>query len=302
MALGIGNNLGMLNAARGTNEIQRTLADTLKKLASGKRINSAADDPAGLVITEKMDARLVSLSAAVSNNEMSANMIRTAESSMGQVSNLLLKARSLVVDSANTGVNDASMRKANQSQLNEILTSIDRITGNAQYGSKKLLDGNLTVTPMISGDGATTSVKVDRMGTQDLGQGAKYDAAMNGQQAVTSFSSLADLKGGTDGGGVLATGTQDSLAQALGVIDRAIGDTATARGKLGALEADFIEPATDSFRSAYQNLQESEASIADTDMALESSRVTQENIKSQVHMALLAQGKTNAQTLLQLLM
>lgn len=301
MALGIGNSLGMLNASTGINETQRSLSEAMKKLASGRRLTSASVDPAALVITEKMNAQLVGLSSAATQNESTINMVRTAESALGKMSDQLLKARQLVLDTANTGGGDTSMRKVNQRMMDEILGSLDRVAQTAQFGTKNLLDGSLAVTPMTSGNGTTQTVTVESAATSNLGKGATYNAGLAGDKPVNEFSSLSDLKSG-NGEGVLAAGTADQLNQALAVIDKAIGDVAAQRGKLGALEADFLEPATDSFRSAYQNLQESESTIADTDMAKETARVTQENIRNQVKMALMAQGKENSQTLLQLLM
>ena len=124
---------------------------------------------------------------------------------------------------------------------------------------------------------------------------------MNANQPVTQFANLADLKGDGQGGGVLATGSRDAMNQALAVIDKAIGDVASVRGKMGSLEADFLTPTNDSFQAAYQSLQESQASITDTDMAKEMASLTSSNIKSQVRLALMAQGKENTNTLLQLL-
>lgn len=296
MALGINSGLSMLNASRGVSDSQRILADAMKKLATGKRITSAAVDPSGLIITEKMNASLVGLGAAVSNNEKTANMVRTAEAAGGQVANLLEKARGLIVESANTGANDADTLKANQQRLDEIVKSIGDITGQAQFGSKMLFDGNLSITPATGGDGETVSINVEKMDQTTLGTNASFTAQDGTTQAVDRFANLGELAGALEGG------DNEAISQALGVVDKAISQVSEMRGKLGAIESDFITPMNESLRTSYQNLQEGASAIADADMAKEIGKVTQENIRSQVKMALMAQGKENSQTLLQLLM
>jgi len=296
MALGINTGLSMLNASNGITESQRALSDAIKRLASGKRINSGADDPAGLVITEKMNSRLIGLGAAIQGNENTINMVRTTEAAAGKVSDLLGEARGLIVDAANTGAADADSRAANQGRLNEIIDSIASLADSAQFGAKKVLDGTLTLTPMTSADGKTSTVNVQGLDTENLGTQATYTAQDGSRQDVDQFKNLGDLKTALTGG------DQNAAAQALGVVDKAIGQVADLRGKLGALETDSIGPMIENFKSAYNELQSGVSSISDSDFAKEISRVTKENIQSQVKVALMAQGKDNAQTLLQLLM
>lgn len=296
MALGINTSLSMLNASRGISDSQKMLNDAMKRLATGKRLNSAADNPAAFVITEKINSSIMSLSAAVTGNETVSNMIRTAESGAGQIGDLLQKARSLIVDSSNTGAMDEDALAANQAALDEVVKSIDTVAQNSQFGSKKLLDGSFTVTPMVSPDGQTANINVDSLRAESLGTDAKYTDQSGQKVAVDKFENLSDL------GTAIKSGDKEALSQALAVVDKAIGQVSGARGKLGALESDFIRPMNESFQSAYQELSESASAISDSDFALEMSTVTRENIRSQVKMALMSQGKDNTQTLLQLLM
>jgi flagellin len=260
----------------------------MNKLSSGRSINSAADNPAGLVISEKMNAKLAGLSSAISGNEITANMLGTAESAMSSMQNLLIKARELIIDSSNTGVNDSDMQAANQRQFDEIVSSINRIADQASFGEKKLLDGSLTVTPFTSGDGDTASYDVEAV-----------DAASLGTEAGgATYSSLEDIAGAA---GPLATGDSAGLAEALQVVDSAISQLASQRGELGAVEANFVRPSIESFQSAYQELQASESTIADADIAREKSNETRDNIRTQFQMALLSQGQQNSKIMLQLL-
>ena len=146
MSLSINNNITALNAWRNLKTTDSRMSKTMEKLSSGLRINRAADDPAGLVISEKMRAQLVGLDAAVKNSEKAINMIQTAEAALDQVQKLLDKMRQLALDSANSGVNDSAMLQANQDELDEAIASVTRIAKYTQFGTKKLLNGSLGTT------------------------------------------------------------------------------------------------------------------------------------------------------------
>ncbi|GAB6063299.1 flagellin N-terminal helical domain-containing protein [Deferrisoma palaeochoriense] len=159
MSLSINNNITSLNAWRNLKQTDMRMSKTMEKLSSGLRINRAADDPAGLVISEKMRAQLVGLDAAVKNSEKAINMIQTAEAALDQVQKLLDKMRQLAIDTANLGVNDDAMRQANQDELSEAIDSITRIANYTQFGTKKLLDGSNALTAQVT-DNAGTDVDV----------------------------------------------------------------------------------------------------------------------------------------------
>jgi flagellin len=152
MSLSINNNITSLNAWRNLKTSDMRISQSMEKLSSGLRINRGADDPAGLVISEKMRAQLEGINAAVKNSEKAINMIQTTEAALDNVGKLLVKIRQLAVDTANSGINDASMLAANQSELDEAVASITRIANYTQFGTKKLLDGSLggSVTKSIN--------------------------------------------------------------------------------------------------------------------------------------------------------
>lgn len=171
MSLGINNNITALNAWRQIKTTDRNLSSSMEKLSSGLRINRAADDPAGLVISEKMRAQIVGLNAAVKNAEKAVNMVSTAEAALDKVMGMLDKMRELSIDAANIGVNDQSMLAANQQELDELIDSISRIAGFTQFGTLRLLDGTLF--------GDTTAV------TYNGGQSAVFQVGPNENQSVT---------------------------------------------------------------------------------------------------------------------
>lgn len=114
----------------------------IQRLSTGLRINSAADDAAGLVISQNMNAQLVGLNQATSNTNDAINEVKTAENALGEVQNLLMTMRQLAVDASNQGVNDSTDVSADQEEINSAIKSINRISDTTQFGTKKLLDGS----------------------------------------------------------------------------------------------------------------------------------------------------------------
>ena len=141
MALTIANNVASLNAQHKLNTSSMSLAKSVERLASGFKINRGADGPAALVISEKQRAQIAGLNAAIANTEKAVSMVQTAEGALNEINSLLVKIRSLAIDSANTGVNDDDALAANQAEITNALETIDRIAANTQFGTKKLLDG-----------------------------------------------------------------------------------------------------------------------------------------------------------------
>ncbi|MDF1555892.1 MAG: hypothetical protein P1P84_22650, partial [Deferrisomatales bacterium] len=159
MSLMINQNITSLNAWRNLNKTDRMMSSTMEKLSSGLRINKAADDPSGLVISEQMRAQVVGLNAAIKNSEKGISMIQTAEGALDKVHGLLDKMRGLALDSANSATSDANMLAANQAELDNIIDTITRISDNTQYGTKKLLDGTNAVTgTLTAGSTGATAV------------------------------------------------------------------------------------------------------------------------------------------------
>ena len=144
MSLRINNNPASVNGITNLQKNSAMVGKSMEKLSSGLRINRAADDAAGLIISEQMRAQITGLTAAVANTETAVNMIQTAEGALDEMNTLLNKARSLALNAANEGVNDNARLVANQSELDNIITSITRIADNTQFGTKKILDGSLS--------------------------------------------------------------------------------------------------------------------------------------------------------------
>jgi flagellin len=148
MSLVIANNVTSLNAQNNLNRATSGLARSIERLSSGLKVNRGADGAAALVISEKQRAQIAGLKQAVDNTEKAVSLVQTAEGALNEINNLLVKVRSLALDSANSGVNDDDALAANQAEIDNALDTINRIANNTQFGTKKLLDGSagLSVT------------------------------------------------------------------------------------------------------------------------------------------------------------
>lgn len=146
MALTIANNISSLNAQNNLNRSSNALATSVERLSSGLKINKGADGPAALVISEKQRAQIAGLQQAIENSNKAVSLVQTAEGALGEINNLLVKVRSLALDSANAGVNDADALAANQAEISNALETINRIASNTQFGTKKLLDGSAGIS------------------------------------------------------------------------------------------------------------------------------------------------------------
>ncbi|MCZ6729906.1 MAG: flagellin [SAR324 cluster bacterium] len=152
MVLRINQNISAINAQRQLAINDRALSKSLERLASAQRINRASDGPASLIISEQMRAQIAGLNQAIDNSETAVGMVQTTEAALIEVTNLLTNLRQLAIASANEGANDANMLEANQLEMENALNTIDRITRNAQFGVKKLLDGSTGANGVAIGD------------------------------------------------------------------------------------------------------------------------------------------------------
>jgi flagellin len=144
MSLRINHNLASINGHRNMVKNDAAVSKSLERLSSGLKINRAADNAAGLIISEQMRAQLSGLSQAVDNSSTAVTMIQTAEGALDEVNTLLSKARSLAIHAGNAAVNDTNQLVADQSELDNIIDSVSRISDTTQFGTKKLLDGSLS--------------------------------------------------------------------------------------------------------------------------------------------------------------
>jgi flagellin len=142
MSLSITTNIPSLFAQNALSNTTSALDTSLQRLSTGLKINSGADGPAALVISQQQQAQIAGLQTAIDNTSKATDLVQTADGALGTISNLLVQIRGLALDSANAGVQDAPALQANQSQINNALQTIDNIAANTQFGTKQILNGS----------------------------------------------------------------------------------------------------------------------------------------------------------------
>ena len=282
MSLRINQNIEALTANRYLAQNDAMLSKSIEKLASGQKINSAADGPASLVISESLRSQISSLKEAARNSEVAASVVQTAEGAMDEVSRLLVNIRQRAVAAANTGVSNELIVAASQSEIQNALSSIDRIAENTQFGSKPLLNGtNSELEFQIGADkGNTLKLVLPNITTDKLGIGS----------SEAGDSSLAGVDVRTPSG----------AASAISIVDKAISEIASSRGELGALQRSALQSNLVSLRLDAENLSAAESIIRDADVAMELAEFTRLQIMNQFAVAQAAQANVLPRNLLHL--
>ncbi len=152
MSLRINNNISALNAHRNLKKNDDRLTRTLEKLSSGLQVSRAADGPAKLVISEQMRAQIGGLQQSIDNSETAISLVQTTEANMAEISSLLTSIRQLAIHAANEGANDEVMLQADQNEIRNALDTVNRISNQAQFGNKRLLDGSNGASGFTTGE------------------------------------------------------------------------------------------------------------------------------------------------------
>lgn len=272
------HNITSMNANRQLGIVGNNLAKSTEKLSSGYRINRAADDAAGLAISEKMRAQVRGLNRASDNAQDGISLIQTAEGAMDQQHAILQRARELVVQAGNTGVLDDGKTSGSgdddfqkiQDELNELQKEFTRINEQTEFNKKKLLDGTYT--------------------DQYLQVGANDDQGISVTINKTDWTAPTVTGGAAGNGSILL---KDN-------IDEAIKSVTTERSKLGAIQ-NRLEYTVKVDDNTAENMQAAESRIRDTDMADEMTRFSKESILQQAATSMLAQANQANQGVLSLL-
>ena len=265
------HNITSMNANRQLGIVGGNLAKSTEKLSSGYRINRAADDAAGLAISEKMRAQVRGLNRASDNAQDGISLIQTAEGAMDQQHAILQRARELVVQASNSGVldKDSDDFQKIQDELNEIGKEFERINSDTEFNKKKLLDGNYK--------------------NQYFQVGANKEQGISVSIAKTAWAKP-DITGGA--------GKDNS--KVIDTIDTMIKSVTTERSKLGAVQ-NRLEYTVKVDDNTAENMQSAESRIRDTDMADEMTKFSKESILQQAATSMLAQANQANQGVLSLL-
>jgi len=276
VGLRINQNITAFNAYRNLTVSDGQLSKSLEKLSSGFRINRAADDAAGLVISENLRSQVGGLRVATRNAQDGISMVQTAEGSLTEVHSMLQRMRDLVLQASN-GSSDADAKTAIDAEMDALVAEITRVGDSTRFGSKTLLNAASSVTFQV-GSTSTDTISV-------------------------SFSDMRSTAIGASGSAlntVDVTSSTQTLTQQLDIIDEAIKDVSTLRGSLGAAQ-NRLEHTVANLGVAVENLAASESRIRDADMAAEMVQFTRHQIMLQAGTAMLAQANAAPQSVLGLL-
>jgi flagellin len=271
MGLRINQNIAAMNAYRNLSVTDGQMAKSLEKLSSGFRINRAADDAAGLAISEGLRSQVGGLKVAVRNAQDGVSVVQTAEGALTEVHSILQRVRDLAVQAANEGANGgtgSTAVDAIQSEVDELASALTDIASRTNFNGTELLDGtNASLTFHVGANSADTL-----------------------SVTLTDISAVATAVSNLTMGD----------AAAIDSVDTQITTVSDARATLGAAQ-NRLEHTINSLNVAVENLSASESRIRDTDMAEEMVNFTRSQILSQAGTAMLAQANQAPQSVLSLL-
>ncbi|RPE82109.1 flagellin [Curtobacterium sp. PhB137] len=279
MGMSINTNLSALNTYRNLNSTQNDLSKSLEKLSSGLRINRAADDAAGLSISEGLKSQVGGLTVAARNAQDGISVVQTAEGGLTETHSILQRMRDLAVQAGNDS-NNADSRTSIQTEVTELSKELTRIADSTQFNGIDLLKGagnnnGASLTFQVGANaGVASQITVDLTGADVAGVATAvstltFDNATNAQAAITA-------------------------------IDTQIKNVSTARSNIGAVQNRF-DHAINVTNVAKENLTAAGSRITDVDMAEEMVKYTRDNILSQAGTSMLAQANQSTQGVLSLL-
>lgn len=273
MGLRVNTNLFSMSSQRYLSNVSERLGGNFARLSSGLRITTAADDAAGLGISERMRAQIRSLDQALRNSSDGISMVQTAEGALGEVNSNLARMRELAIQSANGTLNTGDRTSLN-TEFGALVTEIDRIADQTDFNGIQMLDGSVASIAVQVGTESGETITISLASTTDSGlglAGATFD--------VTTIT---------------------NASAALATIDSAIDSITSFRGNLGAIQNRLSSTAR-SIQSTRENLQSAESRIRDVDIARETADLTRNTILQQAAVSVLAQANVQPQLALSLL-
>lgn len=276
MGMRVTTNMAAINAQRNLIGSQRAINDSMAKLASGSRINKAADDAAGLAISEGLRAQIRSANQAQRNANDGISLVQTAEGGLNEIGNIVVRLRELGIQAASDTLGDRERGMLNQ-EVTQLKEEMQRISAVTTWGTTKLLDGsagkfdfqvgifNNAEEDRISFDASTTTATLDSLGLAGI-----------------------DF------------GTKEGAQEALGSLDEAQTRISSSRANLGALQ-NRLTSTVDNLGVAQENMSAANSRIRDTDVAQASSEMTRNNILLQAGTSTLAQANQSTQLALKLI-
>lgn len=276
MSISIHNNTSSLSAQRLLGRTSKSLQGNLTKLTSGLRINSAADDAAGLAVSSEMKVDMRSLNQAKRNANDAISVLQTAESAMGQQGDILTRMRELSVQANNATLNN-SQRDALNQEFTQLQTEFDRIASNTTFNGTSLLDGTIA-----AGSGLDIQIGVE-----------------SGDTVTVEVEDTTAATLGVDSG-TIDLSSAGNPAAAMTAIDSALETVNAERAKVGAMQ-NRMDVAIENLSSTYENTAAAHGRIVDVDVASEMASFTKNQVLMQAGSSMLAQANSQPQMALGLL-
>lgn len=276
MGMRVTTNIAALNAQHNLSGSQRIVNESMAKLSSGSRINKAADDAAGLAISENLKAQIRSTAQAQRNANDGVSLIQIAEGGLNEVGNIIIRLRELGVQASSDTVSDKE-RGIIDVEVQNLTSEIQRISKSTTWGTTKLLDGSMSKFDFQVGIG---------------NEGDKDRISFDASEYSVTVQSL-----GLEG---LSFTDKESAQNALAKLDQAQTSVNGTRAYLGALQ-NRLNSTIDNLGVAHENLSAANSRIRDTDIAAASSEMTRNNILLQAGVSVLSQANQSAQLALKLI-
>ncbi|MFT3964480.1 MAG: flagellin [Sphingobium sp.] len=275
----INTNISAVRAQNASNSAALGLQTAMERLSSGKRINSAKDDAAGLAIATKMTSEIKGLTAATRNANDGISLAQTAEGALGEVGNMLQRMRELAVQSAN-GTNSDDDKKNITAEQTQLAEQIKSVISNTKFNG---------VTLLSSGGASGQSINIQ------VGSGTSDKLAINISDLSGASAALAKIIN-------FGTTATDALQSSISLedFDDAISETTTTRATLGAVQS-RLESTINNLNTTVTNLTEARSRIEDADFSTETTQMAKNQILSQASQAMLAQANQSQQGVLSLL-
>jgi len=274
MGLRINTNVPSINAQRNLSNVSEQLATSYRRLSSGLRISTAADDAAGLAISERLRSQIRSLEQAKRNSNDGISLVQTVEGGLNETTSLLTRLRELSIQSAN-GTVSASDKDTLNEEFTALVSEIDRIARSTSFNGVNLLDGASSTVSLQVGFGTTTGID-----TIDV----TLSPALSTSLGLNSLS----------------ISSAGSTSVAIAAIDAAINTVSSLRGRLGAVQ-NRLNVTVNNLSVRVENLSAAESRIRDVDVASETANLTKNSILQQAALAILGQANLAPQSALSLL-
>ncbi|MBK8101579.1 MAG: flagellin FliC [Planctomycetes bacterium] len=274
MGLRVNTNVTSINAQRNLATVSERLGSNFRRLSTGLRISTAADDAAGLAISERLRSQVRSLEQAKRNANDGISLVQTAEGALNEVSSILTRLRELAIQSSNGSVSNADKETLDE-EFQSLISEVNRIGSSTEFNGIKLLDGSSSTVSFQVGFG--TSASIDKLSVS-------LSAALS---TTLSLQSLDIGSGGT-------------VTTAITNIDSAINTISSLRGSLGAVQ-NRLNSTINNLAITVENLSAAESRIRDVDVAYETAQLTRNSILQQASISVLSQANSIPQSALSLL-